>query len=98
MTDTLRSSVIYMDVTDIAEKNKDGYWVCKLVGNKRLDFNDASKSKLLYRVDMNTQNCLSKSEYYAPFALFRLNDDWKVGDINLAAQVLFESIARDCFE
>ena len=46
---------------------------------------------------MNTKYCLSKAEYYAPFPLVRLNNDWKIGDINLAAQVLFESIVHDYF-
>jgi len=30
--------------------------------------------------------------------LFRLNDDWKVVDINLAAQVLYKAILHDGFE
>lgn len=42
ITDTLRLSVVYFDVTEITEKNRDGYWVCKLVGKKRLDFSDPS--------------------------------------------------------
>ena len=47
---------------------------------------------------MNTKYHLSKAEYYAPFPLFRLNDDWKVVDINLATQVLFKPILHDGFE
>ncbi|OAI18799.1 hypothetical protein A1359_04330 [Methylomonas lenta] len=46
---------------------------------------------------MNTIYSLSKSEYYAPFPLLRLNDDWKVVDINLAAQVLFKPILHNGF-
>ena len=45
LTNTLRLSVIYMNVTEIIEMNEDGHWICKLAGKKRIDFNDASKSK-----------------------------------------------------
>ncbi|NOQ63627.1 MAG: methyltransferase domain-containing protein [Methyloprofundus sp.] len=47
---------------------------------------------------MNTQFHLSTSEYYAPFPLFRLDNDWQLTDINLAALVLFELTLNDDFK
>ena len=41
VTSTLRLSVIYMDVTAVTELNERGYYECKLVGNKQLDFSRA---------------------------------------------------------
>ena len=41
LTSTLKLTVIYMDVTAITKLNEDGYYVCKLVGNKSLDLNNA---------------------------------------------------------
>ncbi len=46
---------------------------------------------------MNTIYCLSKSEYYAPFPLFKVYPDLAIGDINLASQVLFDSLLDEDF-
>ena len=46
---------------------------------------------------MNTIYCLSKSEYYAPFPIFKLDAEYVVGDINLACQVLFNSLLDEGF-
>jgi len=47
---------------------------------------------------MNIQYCLSKSEYYSPFPLFRLNEEWLIIDVNLASQTLFQSVLHNSFE
>lgn len=41
---------------------------------------------------------LAKTEYYAPFPMFKLNDDLVMGDMNLAAQILSNSMPHKYFE
>jgi|GEM_PF-1638488 len=47
---------------------------------------------------MKTDFFLAKTEYYAPFPIFKLTSDLVIGDVNLATQVLFSSISHENFE
>jgi len=47
---------------------------------------------------VNSGSFLAKTEYYAPFPIFKFNADLTVGDINLATQLLLRSISYKDFE
>ena len=47
---------------------------------------------------MKTRFFLSKTEYYVSFPVFKFNSDLVIGDLNLAAQILFSSTSLKDFE
>src|SRR5262245_11657642 len=44
---------------------------------------------------MKTDYFLAKTEYYAPFPIFKLTSDLAIGDSNLATQILFSAISYE---
>jgi ubiquinone/menaquinone biosynthesis C-methylase UbiE len=47
---------------------------------------------------MKTDFFLAKTEFYAPFPIFKLNGDLTIGDANLATHILLSSVPHEDFE